>query len=1103
MIKIQIIGFVILLMGLNSCQEVRQEKLFTQINSDISGIDFKNTITESEDFHYYQYIYSYDGGGVASADFNNDGLVDLFFTANTSDSKLYLNKGDFQFEDITALSGIKIADGFNTGVSVVDINADGYLDIYICRAGWFKENSKLANLLYINNGNLTFTEKAEAYGLAEENRTIAATFFDYDNDGDLDVYMVNAPTMTKNSKSILDLTEIASSAETISLKGSDKLYNNDGFGHFTDVSKEAGIVPDRGFGLNPQVGDLNNDGWLDIYVSNDFNMPDFAYINNGDGTFLDRKHDMFKHMSFYGMGGDIADLNNDGFYDMVVLDMSPEDYVRSKTTMSMTSIGKFWEMVEKGYHYQYMHNVLQMNNGNGTFSEIGNMAGIANTDWSWSPLLADFDLDGYNDIYITNGVYRDVIDKDTNKKILDIIRKKGKKPTGADYLKYTKMLPQQKMTNYFFKNNGDLTFSNTTSDWAIIKPTFSNGAVYTDLDNDGDLDIVVNNINEEATILKNNAIELGKGNYLQLQFSGLEKNRKGVGVTVSLFFEDDTKQIRQLINSRGYLSSVSHKLHFGFSKNKIIKKVDVLWPDGKTQQLGKVQSNQLLTITYEDVVLQDKKEIDKHTIFKKAAFNYSHKDSVFDDFQIQLLMPHKLSQLGPAIASADVNDDGFEDLYLGGGYLQEGQILIGSSSGEFKNKINADFISDIRHEEIGAAFFDADNDGDQDLYVVSGSYEFGENNQFLEDRIYLNDGEGNFTKSYEHIPLCDESGSVVVPADYDNDGDMDLFVGGRMVPGRYPNAPISYILENEKGKFSIATKRVAPALERIGMVTDAKWNDIDNDGDLDLIVTGEWMGIEVFINTDGLLSQNKEYKYLANKVGWWNRLLVEDIDGDGDKDIIAGNLGLNSKYHASVEKPFHIYTKDFDLNGTEDIFLAKYYKGKQVPVRGKGCTAQQMPYLKKTIKTYQDFASKDIQGILGDQIESALHYKANEFRSGIFLNEGNGKFTFKPFAYDVQKSPINSILYSDFDKDGNHDLLLAGNNYQTEIETTRLDAGTGSFLKGDGKGNFTYIANRNTGFFADKDVRNMIQIDKGDNRKIMVINNNDMHHLFLLKSSNK
>ncbi len=1094
--------FILFLSCDNSRVSNKKNTLFSKIPSEKSGVDFKNIVIESENFHYYQYIYSYNGGGVAVADFNNDGLEDLFFTSNTTENKLYLNKGGFSFEDITKKSGIKKREGFDTGISIVDINNDGFLDIYINRAGWFKEDEKYANMLYVNNGNLTFSEKAKEYGLDDKGRSITSTFFDCDNDGDLDVYITNSPMVSKKAKNILDLKAIQKDSKTLKLKGSDKLYKNDGEGHFTDASIEAGILPELAFGLNAQVGDLNNDGWLDIYVNNDFKMPDFAYINNQDGTFTDKKDTMFKHMSFYSMGGDIADINNDTLYDIISLDMSPEDYIRSKTTMAMTSISKFQEMVKKGYQYQYMHNALQLNNGNETFSEIANMGGVSNTDWSWAPLLADFDLDGYNDIYITNGVYRDVMDKDALNSILQIIREKGKRPTPGEFLKYTKMLPQQKIKNYFFKNNKDLTFSNVSEDWATITPTFSNGAIYSDLDNDGDLDIVVNNINEEATILKNNSLEQKKGQFVQFQFLGPTNNRFGLGVKVHVYFNDGTKQTRQLINSRGYLSSVTNKIHFGFKNEIGIRNIDIIWLDGKKQELYNVEPNQLISIAYKDATpkIKSDKEVDTVKLFKKTAFTYAHKDSVFNDYGIQLLLPHKLSQLGPAAAKSDLNGDGISDLYLGGGYSQSGTLLIGQPLGKYKEKVIPDFKKDNKYEDVGAVFFDLENDGDQDLYVVSGSYEFGENSRLFQDRIYVNTGQGEFKKCKDCLPEFYTSGSVVIPGDYDLDGDTDLFVGGRVIPGKYPYAPKSYLLINKNGKFYIETKTYAPDIEYLGMVTDAKWNDLDDDGDLDLIVAGEWMGIEVFLNNNGKLSKTEKFTTLKDAKGWWNKILIADIDADGDKDIIAGNLGLNYKHKASYKKPFQIYTKDFDYDGTQDIFLATYYKDKEVPVRGKSCATEQLPLLHGKIKSYQDFANQDLKAILGEGIETALNLKASEFRSGIFLNNKRKGFSFLPFPNEVQKSVINSILFSDFDGDGLKDLLMAGNNYQSEIETTRSDAGIGCFLKGKGNGSFNLIPNEYTGFYAVKDVRNMMRLNTASGDNIIVINNNDVHAIYEIKN---
>lgn len=1074
-------------------------KLFTKVPSNFSKIDFANTLEETLESNYYQYMYTYIGGGVAVGDINDDGLLDLYFTSNSSEDKLYLNQGNLRFKDITDISGINVNDGFNTGVTMVDINNDGYLDIYVSRGGWKDENNKFANLLYINNGDLTFTEKAKEMGLADANRSIQATFFDYDRDNDLDVYVSNTPDITSRTK-VLDLDKIHNDTKTLELKGSDRLYNNDGTGHFTDVSERAGLQFDIGFGLNPQVGDLNNDGWMDIYVCNDFNSPDLAYINNGNGTFTESRNKVFKHMSFNSMGSDMADIDNDGLQDLMTLDMNPEDYIRSKTTMGMTSINQFELMVEKGYHHQYMHNMLQINNGNGTFSEIGNMSGIANTDWSWSLLSADFDLDGLNDVFVTNGVYRDVIDRDKNNEILEILKANGRKPTAEDFLSFAKMLPQQKLNNYLFKNKGDRTFENTTDLWSDTTPTFSNGAVYADLDNDGDLDIVTNNINENVTLLRNNTTRNNLKYFLKVEFEGPPTNIFGIGTTVNLYFDDGSIQTRQLINTRGFLSSVPNILYFGLGEHMSIDKLEVVWPDGKVQELLDVDANQFLRMNY---IFAAPKNPDpkSETLFTKLKTEYKHNDPYFNDYDIQILLPHKLSQTGPAIAKADVNKDGLDDLLLGGGNGQAAQLLLGQNNGKFREKSSSAFVEDKQYEDVGAAFLDIDNDGDQDLYVVSGSYEFMENPRMLIDRLYLNDGRGNFTKTEGRIPEVGIAGSVVVPSDYDGDGDIDLFIGGRLITGRYPYPTSSLLLTNTNGKFTIENDNLAPQLNNVGLVTDAVWVDMNNDKKEDLVLTGEWMGIQVFLNENNRLRKSEDYKELANAVGWWNKLLVEDIDNDGDKDIIAGNLGLNYKFHASPEKPFEIYTSDFDYNGSEDVILAKEYKGKQVPIRGKGCMTQQLPHLAQKIPTYTDFANKDLIGIIGQGLQSALRYKATEFRSGIFRNQGGANFVFEPFNNQLQQSPINSVLFSDFDGDGNKDLLMAGNNYQSEVETTRADAGIGSFLKGIGEGKFQYVSHLKSGFFADKDVRNMVLIQTDKQKTVVVANNNDTHDFFRVSVS--
>ena len=1078
-----------------------KEYLFTSLPSNETGINFVNTLEETLESNYYQYMYTYIGGGVAVGDLNGDGLEDIYFTSNSSGDKLYLNQGDLRFKDITEQAGIKNLPGFNTGVTMADINADGFLDIYVSRGGWKNEDGKFKNLLYINNGDLTFTERAEELGLADANRTIQATFFDYDKDNDLDVYISNTPDITSRTQ-VLDLDKVQRDPKTLELLGSDRLYQNDGTGHFTDVSEKAGLLYDIGFGLNPQVGDLNNDGWPDVYVCNDFNVPDLAYINNGDGTFTESRDKLFKHMSFNSMGSDMADIDNDGLLDLMTLDMNPQDYVRSKTTMAMTSIDQFELMVEKGYHHQYMHNMLQLNNGNGTFSEIGNMSGIANTDWSWALLSADFDLDGFNDVFVTNGVYRDVIDRDKNNEILATLRANGRKPTAEDFLKFAQMLPQQKLNNFFFRNKGDRTFEDVSNSWVDSKPTFSNGAAYADFDNDGDLDVVINNINDEATFLQNRTVETKGGNFLKLDLVEAGKNTFGIGTRVNLYFKDGTKQTREVTPTRGFLSAVPNTLYFGLNKNPSVEKMEVIWPDGKVQVLDNVNANQTLSINYGSAAERTTENSSSNNpIFTRIETDIRHIDPYFNDYDLQILLPHKLSQLGPALAKADVDGDGSEDIFVGGGKGEAGQLLLGNS-GSFSKKSMTTFEKDKLFEDIGATFFDADNDGDQDLYVVSGSYEFYNDLKPLQDRLYLNDGKGNFTNS-NSLPEMLSAGSIVIANDYDKDGDMDLFVGGRVVPGRYPYPAVSYLLINNNGNFSIETKELAPELENIGMVTDAKWADIDGDGKTDLVVTGEWMGIEVFLNRDNTLERSTEYETLASSKGWWNRLLVADVDGDGDQDIVAGNLGLNSKFHASPEEPFQIYTSDFDFNGVEDVILAKEYNGKEVPVRGKSCMTQQLPHLAKKIPTYNDFASKDLEGIVGKGLASALHYSATELQSGIFINNGPQGFTFQPFSPEAQQSPINSILYDDYDGDGIGDLLMAGNNYQSEVETTRADAGIGVFLKGKEKGRFEYVPFKNTGFFADKDVRNMVAIKLDQGQLIFIANNNDRQDLFKVDNQKK
>ncbi|MBX2816111.1 MAG: VCBS repeat-containing protein [Saprospiraceae bacterium] len=1075
---------------------VDEPPIFSGVSADESGLDFVNKLEETLESNYYQYNYTYIGGGVAAGDLDNDGLIDLAFTANQDGLHLYRNLGDLQFEKVTHAH--PSSESFYTGITMADINADGLLDIYVSKGGWDPEQQDFRNELYLNQGNFQFSEAAAEQGLDDGGRGIQATFFDYDRDNDLDVYISNTPDVVSRAE-VLDLAKVYRDPGTLQQLGSDRLYMNTGNGRFRDVSQEAGLVFDLGFGLSPQVMDFNNDGWLDIYVCNDFNSPDLAYINNGDGTFREGLEEVFKHVSFNSMGSDIADFNNDGMQDLITLDMNPADYVRSKTTMGMTSIDVFENMVRNGYHHQYMHNMLQLNNGNGTFSEISQLSGIGNTDWSWSVLAADFDLDGWDDVFVTNGVYRDVLDRDQNNAILSILQENNRKPTDEDFLQFVRMLPQQKLTNFFFKNEGDLTFQDVSDQWIDGTPSFSNGATYADFDQDGDLDLVINELNGQATLLRNNAaLHNENARQVKITLRGPGENAFAIGALIQVILEDGSVKTKRQLATRGFLSAVSSELYVGLGPQDRIRQIDVTWPDGTLQHLSDNLTAPHFDIHYAEADPTDD-EVLPDPLFEEVPITFRHEDPYFNDYALQILLPHKLSQTGPGYAAGDVNEDGMLDLYIGGGASQPGQLLMGHADHGLQPMTCRAFDADRMHEDQGALFFDVNGDQHLDLYVVSGSYEFYGDYRPLQDRLYLGDGAGGFEPAFDRMPIIASAGSVVKAEDVDNDGDLDLFVGGRVLSAEYPYAPSSHLLINEKGILTDRTREWAPALLDLGMVTDAEWMDIDQDGSKDLIVCGEWMGIECLLNKGGLLTRKKIP--LTDLKGWWNAIELADLDGDGDKDLVAGNLGLNYKYKASVKKPFHVYTSDFDFNGIEDVILAKNLNESQVPIRGKTCMTQQLPRLAQEIPSFQDFAEKDLTGIVGD-LTQALHYEATEFRSGIFWNEQQDGFVFEPFDNALQIAPVNSIVFADLDKDGLPDLLLAGNNHQSEVETTRADAGIGHFLQGLGDGKFAHRDNHKIGFFAQGDVRALAHVPSPHTDYILVVNNNSLHQLYKVEAKN-